>query len=75
MPALKQKQAGAAKRAGINGKRGQQIAEREPRVSTTDPDARVMPFGSAQGEMANGGYNPATLSNVEGQHPDGDRQP
>jgi hypothetical protein len=52
MPELKRKQAEAAKRAGVNGKRGQQIAEKEPRVSTTDPDARVM-------KMANGGFNPA----------------
>jgi transposase len=51
MPALKEKQAEAVKRAG-NGKCGQKIAEREPRVSTTDPDARVM-------KMANGGFNPA----------------
>jgi hypothetical protein len=32
----------------------------KPRVSTTDPDARVMPFGSAQGEMGDGGFGPAT---------------
>jgi len=34
------------------GEQGQQIAAKEPRVSTTDPDARVM-------KMANGGFNPA----------------
>ena len=45
-------QAEAAKRAGTNGKRGQEIAAKEPRVGTTDPDARVM-------KMANGGYDPA----------------
>jgi transposase len=51
LPELKQKQAEAAKRAG-NGERGQQIREKQPRVSTTDAEARVM-------KMANGGFNPA----------------
>jgi DDE family transposase len=51
LPELKQKQAEAAQRAG-HGQRGQQIRERQPRVSTTDAEARVM-------KMANGGFNPA----------------
>lgn len=51
MPELKNKQELAAKKAG-NGKRGQEILGKEPRVSTTDPDARVM-------KMPNGGFNPA----------------
>ena len=41
LPELKQKQAEAAQRAG-HGQRGQQIRNKEPRVSTTDPEARVM---------------------------------
>jgi len=51
LPELKQKQAEAARRAG-HGKRGEQIRERQPRVSTTDREARVM-------KMPNGGFNPA----------------
>jgi len=51
LPELKQKQAEAARRAG-RGKRGQQIRARQPRVSTTDAEARVM-------KMPNGGFNPA----------------
>ena len=51
LPELKQQQERAAKRAG-RGKRGQQIREKELRVSTSDPEARVM-------KMPNGGYNPA----------------
>ena len=51
LPELKQKQAEAARRAG-SGKRGQQIRARQPRVSTTDAQARVM-------KMPNGGFNPA----------------
>ena len=51
LPELKQKQAEAAQRAG-QGQRGQQIRDKEPRVSTTDPQARVM-------KMPNGGFNPA----------------
>jgi transposase len=51
LPELKKKQQEAAKKAG-NGKRGKQIRDKEPRVSTTDPEARVM-------KMANGGFNPA----------------
>lgn len=51
LPELKQKQAEAAKRAG-QGKHGQKVRERQPRVSTTDPEARRM-------KMPNGGFNPA----------------
>jgi transposase len=51
LPELKQKQAEAARRAG-HGKRGEQIRQRQPRVSTTDAQARVM-------KMPNGGFNPA----------------
>ena len=51
LPELKQKQAEAAQRAG-QGQRGQQMRERQPRVSTTDAEARVM-------KMPNGGFNPA----------------
>jgi hypothetical protein len=51
LPELKQKQAEAARRAG-HGKRGEQIRNRQPRVSTTDAQARVM-------KMPNGGFNPA----------------
>ena len=51
LPELKKRQEEAAKRAG-NGKRGKQIRAKQPRVSTTDPEARVM-------KMANGGFNPA----------------
>jgi transposase len=51
LPELKQKQAEAARRAG-HGKRGEQIRQRQPRVSTTDAEARVM-------KMPNGGFNPA----------------
>src|SRR6266550_2768921 len=51
LPELKQKQAEAARRAG-DGQRGQQIRARQPRVSNTDAEARVM-------KMPNGGFNPA----------------
>jgi transposase len=50
LPELKQKQAEAAKRAG-QGKCGDQIRAKQPRVSTTDACTRVM-------KMANGGYSP-----------------
>ena len=52
VPELKRKRAEAAQRAGVNGNRGREIAEKEPRASTTDADARVM-------KMAYGGFNPA----------------
>ncbi len=51
LPELKEQQARAAQRAG-QGERGQKIREKELRVSTSDPEARVM-------KMANGGFNPA----------------
>jgi transposase len=51
LPQLKRKQAEAARRAG-HGKHGEQIRQRQPRVSTTDAEARVM-------KMPNGGFNPA----------------
>jgi transposase len=51
LPELKRKQTEAARRAG-HGKRGEQIRARQPRVSTTDAEARVM-------KMPNGGFNPA----------------
>ena len=51
LPELKQKQAAAARKAG-SGKHGQKIREKEPRVSTSDAEARVM-------KMPNGGFNPA----------------
>lgn len=51
LPALEQKQAEAERRAG-NGKHGEKMRQRKPRVSTTDPEARRM-------KMPNGGFNPA----------------
>jgi transposase len=51
LPELKQKQAEASQRAG-QGKCGDQIRAKQPRVSSTDAATRVM-------KMANGGYNPA----------------
>ena len=51
LPELKQRQEEAAQRAG-QGKCGEKIRKKEPRVSTTDAEARVM-------KMSNGGYNPA----------------
>jgi transposase len=51
LPELKRKQAEAEKRAG-QGKHGEKVRRRQPRVSTTDPEARVM-------KMPNGGFNPA----------------
>src|ERR1700693_1176076 len=48
---LKQKQAEAAQKAG-QGKRGQKIRDKQPRVSASDAEARVM-------KMPNGGFNPA----------------
>jgi transposase len=51
LPELKRRQEQAAQRAG-QGERGQKIREKEPRVSTTDAEARVM-------KMPNGGFNPA----------------
>jgi transposase len=51
LPELKKKQQEAARKAG-RGKHGQKIRDKEPRVSSTDPEARVM-------KMPNGGFNPA----------------
>ena len=51
LPELKKRQEEAAQRAG-QGKCGEKIRKKEPRVSTTDAAARVM-------KMSNGGYNPA----------------
>lgn len=51
LPQLKHKQAEAARRAG-HGEIGEQIRARQPRVSTSDAEARVM-------KMPNGGFNPA----------------
>lgn len=51
LPELKQKQAEAEKRAG-QGQHGQKVRERQPRVSTSDAEARRM-------KMPNGGFNPA----------------
>jgi transposase len=51
MPELLARQAEAAQRAG-QGKEGERIRARQPRVSTTDAEARVM-------KMPNGGFNPA----------------
>jgi len=51
LPELKQKQAEAARKAG-SGPSGQKIRDREPRVSTSDAEARRM-------KMPNGGFNPA----------------
>jgi transposase len=51
LPELQQRQAETERRAG-QGKHGQKVRQREPRVSTTDAEARVM-------KMPNGGFNPA----------------
>lgn len=51
LPELKRRQAAAARQAG-QGESGEKIRARQPRVSTTDPEARRM-------KMPNGGFNPA----------------
>jgi transposase len=51
LPQLAAKQQAAIKQAG-NGKYGQKLKKNEPRVSTTDPEARVM-------KMPDGGFAPA----------------
>jgi transposase len=51
LPELKRRQEEAAQRAG-EGKSGEKIRKKEPRVSSTDAEARVM-------KMPNGGFNPA----------------
>ncbi|MGO8789937.1 MAG: transposase [Terriglobia bacterium] len=51
LPEVKQRHEQTAQRAG-RGRQGEKIRRREPRVSTTDAEARVM-------KMPNGGFNPA----------------
>lgn len=51
LPKIKAKQESAKKQAG-NGKYGQKLKKNQPRVSTTDPQARVM-------KMGDGGFRPA----------------
>ena len=51
LPDLKQRQGAAEQRAGA-GKQGEKVRQRQPRVSTSDAEARVM-------KMPNGGFNPA----------------
>lgn len=51
LPQIKAKQESAKKQAG-NGKYGRKLKKNQPRVSTTDPEARVM-------KMADGGFRPA----------------
>lgn len=51
LPELKRKQEEAEKRAG-QGAFGNKVRQRQPRVSTSDPEARRM-------KMPNGGFNPA----------------
>ena len=51
LPELKEKQAKAEQRAG-EGTQGEKVRKRQPRVSTTYPEARRM-------KMPNGGFNPA----------------
>jgi transposase len=51
LPKLKDKQRQAAKKAGDGGY-GKKLKKEQPRVSTTDPDARVM-------KMGDGGFRPA----------------
>jgi transposase len=51
LPELKRRQAETAARAG-QGERGQKIRNKQPRVSTTDAETRVM-------KMPNGGFNAA----------------
>lgn len=51
LPELKRRQAEVARQAG-QGKFGEKVRQREPRVSTTDAETRRM-------KMPNGGFNPA----------------
>jgi hypothetical protein len=51
LPELAARQQAAIKQAG-NGKYAQKLQKNEPRISTTDPEARVM-------KMPNGGFAPA----------------
>jgi hypothetical protein len=51
LPEIKARQQSAAKQAG-NGTYGKKLKQNQPRVSTTDPEARVM-------KMGDGGFRPA----------------
>jgi transposase len=51
LPDLKKRQDEAARKAG-QGEHGRRLRAKQPRVSTTDPEARVM-------KTSNGGFNPA----------------
>jgi hypothetical protein len=51
LPELERRQAARSKKVG-QGPSGKKVRERQPRVSTTDPEARRM-------KMPNGGFNPA----------------
>ena len=51
LPEIKSRQKKAAEQAG-NGEYGKKLKKGQPRVSTTDPDARVM-------KMGDGGFRPA----------------
>ncbi len=53
--------AGGSGAAGGQGKRGEKIRKKEPRVSTTDAEARVM-------KMPNGGFNPAVNVQLATRH-------
>lgn len=50
LPELKRKRAEAARQPG-KGKRGEQICQRQPRISTTEAEVWVM-------KMPDGGFNP-----------------
>jgi transposase len=56
LPAIKAKQEGRAQKAG-KGKEGEKIRKKQPRVSSTDAEARVL-------KMPNGGFNPAVNMQV-----------
>jgi transposase len=58
LPELRRRQAEAEKRAG-KGKYGQKVRRRQPRVSSTDAEARRM-------KMPNGGFNPAVNVQLAG---------
>jgi transposase len=52
LPEVQKRHEATVQRAG-RGRQGEKARARAPRVSTTDPEARVM-------KMSNGGFNPAT---------------
>ena len=58
LPEVKKRHEATAQRAG-RGKQGEKIRKTEPRVSTTDAEARVM-------KMPNGGFNPAANVQLAG---------